>query len=115
MADHRRSQSGQAAVELVCVLPFLALLAMLLWQLAVAGQAAWLSGAAARAAARAHAVGADPSVAARAVLPPRLEQGLRVVKGDDGAVTVTIAVPAVAGTASIGSIDGRAQFQPQGG
>ena len=108
-------QSGQAAVEFVGVLPFLALLAMALWQLAVAGQAAWLSGSAARAAARAHAVRADPADAARAVLPTRLEQGLRVRPGRDGAVTVTLGIPAVVGAGSLGSIDGRARFEPQTG
>jgi hypothetical protein len=70
----RAAQDGQAAVELVAVLPFVALLAMVLWQLAVAGQAGWLVGGAARAAARAHAVGGDAADAARAVLPPRLER-----------------------------------------
>jgi hypothetical protein len=40
-ADER----GQAAVELVTALPLVALVALLLWQVTVAGQAAWLSGA----------------------------------------------------------------------
>ena len=39
-------ERGQAAVELVAVLPFIAVLALVLWQLAVAGQAAWLAGSA---------------------------------------------------------------------
>lgn len=110
-----RREGGQAAVELVCVMPFLVLLAMLLWQMAVAGQAAWLSGAAARAAARAHAVGGDPTQAARGVLPARLEQGLRVTPEEDGRVRVVLAVPSVLGTGSLGAIDGRARFEPQGG
>ncbi|MFL5819186.1 MAG: pilus assembly protein [Solirubrobacteraceae bacterium] len=114
MRRRATAQGGQAAVELVAVLPFVALLAMLLWQLAVAGQAAWLAGSAARAAARANAVNADATAAARSVLPDRLEQGLRVHGSPDGDVTVTLSVPSVAGTASLGSIEGRARFEPQG-
>lgn len=96
-------------------MPFLALLAVVLWQMAVAGQAAWLSGAATRAAARAHAVGGDPAQAARGVLPARLEEGLRVTPEQDGRVRVALAVPSVLGAGSLGTIDGRARFEPQGG
>jgi hypothetical protein len=106
-------QDGQAAVELVAVLPFVALLATVLWQLAVAGQAAWLVGAAARAAARAHAVGGDGVDAARAVLPPRVERGLRVRPRDDGSVTVTLGVPSVVGRSRLATIDADARFEPQ--
>ncbi len=80
-----RSEGGQAAVELVAALPFVVLLAAVLWQAALAGQAAWLAGSAARAAARAEAVGGDPASAARGVLPTRLERGLRVRRRADGA------------------------------
>lgn len=107
-------QTGQAAVELVAVLPFVALLAMLLWQLVVAGQAAWLAGSAARAAARANAVEGDTAAAARGVLPERLERRLRVRSSPDGDVTVTLAVPSVVGDVALTSIDGRARFEPQG-
>jgi hypothetical protein len=107
-------QTGQAAVELVAVLPFVALLAMLLWQLVVAGQAAWLAGSAARAAARANAVDGDAAAAARGVLPDRLERGLRVRSSADGDVRVTVSVPAVVGGGGLASIDGRARFEPQG-
>jgi pilus assembly protein CpaE len=107
-------EDGQAAVELVGVLPFVALLGMVLWQLAVAGQAAWLAGAAARSAARAHAVGGDAARGARAVLPTRLEAGLRVRAAGDGSVTVTLGVPLVVGAGSLGRVDGRARFEPQG-
>jgi hypothetical protein len=105
--------SGQAAVELVAVLPLVALVALALWQLAVAGQAAWLSGAAARAAARAHAVGGDEAAAARGVLPGRLERGLRVKARGDGSVEVEVGVPSVAGAHRIATIHARARFEPQ--
>jgi hypothetical protein len=105
--------SGQAAVELVALLPFVAMLAMLLWQLVVAGQAAWLAGSAARAAARAHAVGQDAAVGARSVLPSRLEDGLSVRASPDGSVTVSLGVPSVVGAGALGRIEGRARFEPQ--
>jgi hypothetical protein len=105
-------QRGQAAVELVAVLPLLALIALVLWQFAVAGQAAWLAGAAARAAARAHAIGGDEGAAARGVLPPGLEHGLRVRARDDGSVTLSLAVPSVVG-GRLTRISSRARFEPQ--
>ena len=60
------------------LLPLLALLALGAWQAVLAGQAAWLAAGAARASARAAAVGDDPAAAARRSLPPALERGLRV-------------------------------------
>ena len=108
------SERGQAAVELVAALPFVALLAAVLWQAAVAGQAAWLAGSAARAAARAQAVGGDTAAAARGVLPARLERGLRVRARTDGSVTATLPVPLVAGRGRLTTVDARARFEPQG-
>jgi hypothetical protein len=110
---HLRGQGGQAAVELVALLPLIALVALALWQLAVAGQAAWLAGAAARAAARAHAVSGDEAAAARGVLPPRLERGLRVRAGKDGSVEVRIGVPSVVGSGPLATIQSRARFEDQ--
>jgi hypothetical protein len=108
-----RDERGQAAVELVAVLPMVALIALVLWQAAVAGQAAWLAGAAARAAARAHAVEGDETAAARAVLPERLERGLRVRARDDGSVAVRVSVPLVVGRGRLTTIPARARFEPQ--
>lgn len=112
---YARAESGQATVELVAVLPFVALLAMFLWQAAVAGQATWLAASAARAAARANAVGLDGARAARAVLPPRLESGLRVRAGADGSVRVALGVPLVVGAGRLATIHADAHFEPQGG
>ena len=78
---HRPRQSGQATVELMALLPLVAVLGTLLWQGVVAGQAIWFSGSAARAAARAQAIGHDARAAARRVLPKRLESGLTVRRG----------------------------------
>jgi hypothetical protein len=109
-----RGQQGQASVELVALLPLLALVAFALWQAVVAGQAMWLAGAAARTAARAQALGADAELAARAALPPRLEDGLRVRAVGDGAVRVTLRIPSVLTGGAVASTSARARFVPQG-
>jgi hypothetical protein len=113
-ARRHAREAGQATVELVALLPLLALAGALAWQAAVAGQALWLAGAAARASARAAAVGADPAAAARASLPARLEQGLRVSAADDGAVSVRIAIPSVVGGGTVATTTARARFPRQG-
>lgn len=110
----RRSELGQATVELVALLPLVAVLGALLWQGVVAGQAIWFAGSAARAAARASAIGADARAAARRVLPAHLERGLEVRReaGREG-VRVAIAIPAVVGTGRLGSVSARARLQDQ--
>lgn len=90
-----RAQDGQASVELVAALPFVLLLAALLWQCALAGHAAWLAAHAARAGARAEAVDGDVRAAARSALPEALERGLEVER-DDGRVSVRVRVPLLA-------------------
>jgi hypothetical protein len=110
----RSGQSGQTSVELVALLPLVVLLGALLWQAVVAGQAVWLSGAAARAAARAAAVGGDAEAAARGALPARLEQGLRVRTAADGAtVRVGVHVPSVLTGGSLTTVESRAAFPHQ--
>ncbi|HKG38003.1 MAG TPA: hypothetical protein VKB25_03360 [Conexibacter sp.] len=107
------SQDGQATVELVALLPLVGLLVALLWQALLAGETVWLSGGAARAAARAVAVGADPVGAARAVLPPRLERGLHVEREGNGAITLVLRVPAALGPGTIAPVSTRARFEAQ--
>jgi len=104
---------GQASVETVALLPLVVLVGALLWQAVVAGQALWLSGAAARAAARAAAVGADAEAAAKAALPPRLESGLRVRAVGGGGVGVAVRVPSVLSGGSIATVHARAAFPRQ--
>jgi hypothetical protein len=106
------AQRGQAAVELVAVLPLVAALLAALWQLALIGDASWSAAGAARAAARAEAVGLDPRAAARAWLPARLERGLRVRSADGGEVAVTVRVPSSLGL-RVGTVSSRARFAPQ--
>jgi len=108
-----RSVDGQATVELVALLPLVGLLVALLWQALLAGETVWLSGSAARAAARAAAVGGDPAAAARSVLPARLERGLRVDRQADGAITVVLRVPAALGGGTLAPVSARARFEAQ--
>jgi hypothetical protein len=112
---HTRAERGQASVELVALLPLMAVLAGLLWQGVVAGQAIWLAGSAARAAARASAIGADEVAAARRVLPARLERGLVVRRAASrgGGVRVAIAVPAIVGDGRLTTISASARLQEQ--
>jgi pilus assembly protein CpaE len=86
------NERGQASVELLGTVPAVLLVAALVWQLALAGQAAWLCANAARAAARAQAVGRPPGAAARAALPKSLARDMRVDDHGD-AVRVRLHVP----------------------
>src|SRR5436189_7983 len=56
-AHRRESERGQASVELLGTLPVALLVALVSWQLVLAGQATWLAGNAARVAARAKGGG----------------------------------------------------------
>jgi len=108
------AQEGQAAVELVALLPCALAILAAVWQLALAGHAAWGASAAARAAARAQAVGADTDRAARAHLPRGLEPGLRVREAaGGGAVEVRVRIPALPGLPSPGHARATGRFAPQ--
>ena len=106
-------ESGQATVELIALLPLLALVGLALWQAVVAGQAMWLAGAAARSAARAAAIGDDPAPAARRALTPALERGLQVRVGEAGEVHVAVAVPAVVVGGRLATLLATAAFPEQ--
>jgi pilus assembly protein CpaE len=88
-----RSESGQASIDAVAVVPAVVLAALLGWQLVVAGHTLWLCANAARVAARADAVGLSPERAARSALPRSLERGLDVERLDEGGVRVRLQVP----------------------
>jgi len=106
------AESGQASVELVAVLPLVLLVSIIVWQIALAGQALWLCAAAARAAARADTVGRNVERAARSALPDSMEPGLAVRRLKQGGVRVSVRVPlllrrwrgpvSVSATASLG-------------
>src|SRR4051795_5254960 len=108
-------ERGQATVELIGVLPLVVVLGLAVWQGAVAGQAYWMAGAGAPAGAPGEGLRAHPPPAARAVLTPRLVEGLRVRARDDGGVRVTLRIPAVFGGGSVGTTTAGARFLPQAG
>ncbi|HET9676772.1 MAG TPA: hypothetical protein VFP21_04625 [Solirubrobacterales bacterium] len=84
-------EEGTASVELVAVVPLLLLAVLAAAQIALAGQALWSASVAARAGARAAAVGRDATAAARSALPPTMRHGVKV---DDGSgVSVQVEVP----------------------
>ncbi len=109
------SQRGQAGVEFVAVLPAVLLVGALVWQLALAGHAAWMCAHAARAGARAELVGGDGRAAARSALPDGLERGLQVERREAGGVRVKVRIPlllhrwrspaSVSATASLGAAE----------
>lgn len=89
-------ERGQASVELLGAVPAVLLAGLVAWQVVLAGHTLWLTSQAARVAARAEAVGADPSRAARSALPRSLERGLGVARRREGGVKVSVRVPLVA-------------------
>lgn len=113
MRSWRRTE-GQAAAELVALLPLAVLLLAGAWQLVVAGHTRWAAGSAARAAARAAAIGGDAHAAARGELSAALARGLRVRDRGGGTVEVTLRIPPVLGLPAMGHTSATAHFRPQG-
>jgi hypothetical protein len=95
VAQRRDSQRGQASIELLGVLPAVLLAALAAWQFALAGHSAWLAANAARVAARASAVGADPGRGARTAVPAHLRRGLIVKSRAGERIDVRLRVPLV--------------------
>lgn len=101
---------GQASVELVALLPLLALILLALVQAGLAGYAAWSATTAARAGARAHAIGANVERAVRGAAPLG-GSGARITRDDD-VITVHVRVPSVLPIA-VGTVAGAARFEAQ--
>jgi pilus assembly protein CpaE len=113
LARERTSdEDGQATVELVALLPALVAVALLAWQALLCGECWWLTHTAAREAARAEAVGADPALAAASALPVALRRGVAVSRVAEG-VRVRVEIPAVFAGLRLGSITARASMEPQ--
>jgi uncharacterized protein (UPF0333 family) len=106
----RGDERGQAAAEMAALLPLLAGVLLVAWQFVVAGDARASAAVAARAAARAVAIGADPGHAARQRLPERLRRGLRVRVGSGGSVSVSVRVPALAASLDLGRVRAEANL-----
>jgi hypothetical protein len=89
----RRTEHGQASVELIAALPALGLAIALAAHLALAGYTLWSAGVASRAGARAEFVGGDGRRAARASLPPVLRE--RASVSDGNPVRVRLRAPSL--------------------
>ena len=113
MPDTPTGERGQAAAELAALLPLLALLIAACWQVVLVAESAWSVRAAARAAARASAVGADPLRAARGALPASLDRRVRVTRRSTGGVHVRLRIPALVPAVSLGTVSAHADFPPQ--
>jgi pilus assembly protein CpaE len=88
-----RSETGQASVEAVAVVPLVLVAAAVAWQLVLTGHTLWLCANAARAAARAELVGESSVRAARSALPRSLERGLSVSRGPGHRIRVQLRLP----------------------
>jgi hypothetical protein len=115
LVDGLHSESGQASVELVALLPLVVAILALVYQALLAGQAVWEVRVASRAAARANAFGGDAEDAARGHLSAKLERGLRVHASDDGDVEVSVRIPQVLPAVNVGRASSTSHFRPQNG
>jgi hypothetical protein len=104
---------GQASVELVALLPALAVSLAIAAQTVVVGWALWSAGNAARAGARAEQVGSDAKAAARQTLPGPLRDGA-VIRSNDG-VRVRVRVPALVPGIALPSVTAASTLDGDGG
>jgi hypothetical protein len=111
--DAAHGEEGTASVELVAVVPFLLLAVVVVAQIALAGQALWSAGVAARAGARAAAVGGDAVAAARSALPPSLREGAKV--DEEAGVSVRVEVPHLFPSLPTVRVGAASDLEPGGG
>jgi pilus assembly protein CpaE len=104
-------EDGQASIELVALLPLLVAVVAGLFQLLLVGACAWLASTAARDAARASALGADPRAAAASSLPAVFRHGLAVRSTTPG-IHVRLKIPTLTGI-DLGSVSATASMEPQ--
>ena len=109
-------QRGQAAVELVALLPLIALIAIAGLQVVVTLHLWGAAHESARAGARAAQVGAPPTDAARAALPGSRSRAATVwpSTAPDGShrVRVRVPVPSLAPWIPSSAVEGRAESAP---
>ena len=105
--------TGQASVELVAVLPALAVCLVIAGQTVAVGWALWSAGNAARAGARAEQVGSDVESAAREALPSAFRRSA-VIRSGDG-VRVKVRVPALLPGVAMPSVSAASTLDGDGG
>jgi len=84
-------EDGQAAAELVAIVPLLVLVVVAAAQMAAAGWALWSAATAARAGARAAHVGGDAEQVARGALPAQLRERAKI--DDEEELRVRVEAP----------------------
>jgi hypothetical protein len=110
---HKPTEGAQASVELVAVLPALAVCLVIAAQTVVVGWALWSAGNAARAGARAEEVGSNAEAAARRALPGALREGAAIRSGDG--VRVKVNVPSIVPGTSMPSVSAASTLDADGG
>ncbi|WP_435743797.1 AAA family ATPase [Nocardioides sp. SYSU DS0663] len=88
-----KAETGQIAVETVGLVPLVALICLLAWQVGLTALAFVWNGHAANAATRAQAIGDDPGEAARDAVPDSMRDSVHVTVLGDGSVKVSTKVP----------------------
>lgn len=91
------SQRGQSSVEFLALVPAFLLACAIAWEVVLAGHTLWLAAHAARAGARAVAVGDDGLAAARSAVPRSMRRGLSLSDLGGGRVRVRVALPLLLG------------------
>ena len=109
-----RRTDGQAAAELVAMLPLAALLLAGAWQLVVAGHAAWAAAALLARAPAQRRSAPTPSAAARAPLSAGLRRDPVVRERGSGTVEVTVRIPPVLGLQVLGHASAPRALPPAG-
>jgi hypothetical protein len=106
-------REGQASVELVAILPALAVCLVIAAQTVLVGWALWSAGNAARAGARAVEVGSDAEAAARHALPGALRRDAAIHAGDG--VRVKVRVPSIVPGTTMPSVSAASTLDSDGG
>lgn len=88
-----KAEAGQLAVETVALVPVVALVCLMAWQVGLTALAFVWNGHAANAATRAQSIGEDPGEAARDAVPDSMRDNVRVTVLGDGSVKVSTKVP----------------------
>lgn len=94
MSTANGGERAQASVEVVALVPALALVLACVWQAALAGLALTAAESASMRGAHAALVGRPPAGAAMAALPPSMRAGA-TVREAGGRVVVTVHVPSL--------------------
>ncbi|CAB4860987.1 unannotated protein [freshwater metagenome] len=107
-----KTDSGQATVEFLLAVPLIVVLGWGVWEVSLAGRTAELAGVAARAGARAAALGKSPREGIAGALPTSVAKSASVV-ARDGRVTVSIPISAGGLRSILGTVEASAGFPAQ--